>query len=126
VDDGGLGLTFDESAGLLKALGHPLRLRLVCGLCRQPSNLTRIGAALGAPLSTVALHLAVLRRAGVLEEQRTGSEISFPVRDARVLRILESLCQEGGGRPPAQWGWDELARDLGQPMRPGAHAGKGR
>jgi ArsR family transcriptional regulator len=105
-------LGFDEAAGLLKALGHPLRLRLVCGLAREPSSLSRIAGNLGAPMSTVALHLGVLRRAGVLTEERNGAVILFRVGDARARLILGALCATGSEPAPEKWAWNKLARDL--------------
>jgi DNA-binding transcriptional ArsR family regulator len=110
VPAGDLG--FDEAAGILKALGHPLRLRLVCGLVREPSSLSRIAADLGAPISTVALHLGVLRRAAVLTEERSGGEILFRVGDARARSILGALCATGAESAPARWAWNRLAREL--------------
>jgi len=103
---------FDEAAGLLKALGHPLRLRLACGLAREPSSLSRIAGDLGSPISTVALHLGVLRRAGVLTEERHGAEILFRVGEARVRLILCALCASGAEAAPAGWAWNKLAREL--------------
>ena len=105
-------LGFDEASGLLKALGHPLRLRLVCGLVREPSSLSRIAGDLGAPISTVALHLGVLRRARVLTEERNGAEILFRVGDARARLILGALCASGAPPAPAGWAWSRLAREL--------------
>ncbi len=104
---------FEEVAVLLKALGHPLRLRLLCGLAREPSSLSRIAAELGAPISTVALHLGVLRRATVLIEERRGSEILFRVGDSRARLILATLlCAKGAETAPASWAWNNLAREL--------------
>jgi ArsR family transcriptional regulator len=104
---------------VLKALGHPLRLRLVCGLCREPSNLTRIVAALDTPLSTVALHLGVLRRAGILVEERSGAEVRFRVEDERIHSILRALCRAGAGAPAESWDWNSLAQSLGHPNMAG-------
>jgi DNA-binding transcriptional ArsR family regulator len=109
---GAAPLAFEGAADLLKALGHPLRLRLVCGLSREPSNLTRIVAALDAPLSTVALHLGVLRRAGILKEERRGAEVRFEVGDPRVHEILDVFCHAKGGQAAASWRWEHLARTL--------------
>jgi DNA-binding transcriptional ArsR family regulator len=103
---------FDETAVLLKALGHPLRLRLVCGLVREPSSLSRIASNLGAPISSVALHLGVLRRAGILTGERNGAEILFHVGDARARMILGALCAPGSGPAPAKWAWGRLAQEL--------------
>jgi ArsR family transcriptional regulator, arsenate/arsenite/antimonite-responsive transcriptional repressor len=108
-------LPFEDAARLLKALGHPLRLRLICGLRREPSNLTRIVGALQAPISTVALHLAVLRRMGILREERHGTEVQFSLRDDRVQQILEVFCQEAGGPAPESWSWAELGRRMRAP-----------
>jgi DNA-binding transcriptional ArsR family regulator len=103
-------LPFGEAAQLLKALGHPLRLRLICGLSREPSNLTRIVQALDTPLSTVALHLGVLRRAGILEEERRGAEVLFRVADDRVPLILRAFCAHDSRVPPESWAWKALSR----------------
>jgi len=105
-------LPFDEAALLLKALGHPLRLRLICGLSREPSNLTRIVQVLRAPLSTVALHLGVLRRAGVLREERRGAEVIFGVADERVQKVLRAFCHHDQSLPPEGWRWEELAQSI--------------
>ena len=105
-------LGFDEASALFKALGHPLRLRLICGLVREPSSLSRITGDLGTPISTVALHLGVLRRAGVLTEERNGAEILFRVGDARARLILGALCASGAESAPAKWAWSKLAREL--------------
>jgi len=104
-------LTFEEAARLLKALGHPLRLRLVCGLCHEPNNLTRIVATLNAPASTVALHLGVLRRAGILAERKSGAVVSFEVKDEKARRVLQTLCHPGQS-VPMNWDWESLAESL--------------
>lgn len=108
-------LGFDEASGLLKALGHPLRLRLICGLLREPSSLSRIAGDLGAPISTVAMHLSVLRRAGVLTEERNGAEILFRVGDPRARSILGALCASGAEPAPEGWAWNKLALELATP-----------
>ncbi|HPJ71838.1 MAG TPA: metalloregulator ArsR/SmtB family transcription factor, partial [bacterium] len=46
---------------LLKALGHPVRLKIVDGLMSHSCNVGEIVDGLGLPQSTVSQHLAVLR-----------------------------------------------------------------
>jgi ArsR family transcriptional regulator len=60
------GDKFQVAANLLKALSHPLRLELVCGLRHQPCTQTFIADTLGLPQSTVAQHLKVLRSEGLV------------------------------------------------------------
>jgi ArsR family transcriptional regulator len=108
---------FNEAAQLLKTLSHPMRLKIVCGLLGEPANMSRIGRELDIPTSTLAQHLAVLRRAEVLDEDRHGVEIVFRVADERVPAILRALCspEESTGRLPA-WRWEAL-RQLGSLAR---------
>lgn len=103
---------FDGAAALLKVLGHPLRLKIVCGLMGEPANLTRIARDLAIPVSTAAQHLAVLRRGGVLEERKNGVEVTFRVADERVPSILRVLCATSGaqGALPS-WSWSTLKND---------------
>lgn len=93
---------FGAAARLLKILGHPLRLKIVCGLLGEPACLSRIARSLGAPVSTVAQHLSVLRSGGILKERRNGVEVIFSVADDRVPGILDVLCnpEPGGARLP--------------------------
>ncbi len=100
---------FGAAARLLKILGHPIRLKIVCGLLGEPASLSRIARSMDTPVSTVAQHLSVLRTGGILEERRKGVEVIFSVADDRVPGILEVLCSPGssGARLP-KWSWNEL------------------
>ena len=94
---------FDETAALFKALSHPLRLRLVCGLLKEPTTLTRISKALDIPPSSLAQHLSVLRNEGIVEGKReNGAEVILSVVDQRAVRIFKLLCPGFESRE-AEW-----------------------
>jgi ArsR family transcriptional regulator len=105
------GHDFEEAATLLKTLSHPLRLMMVCGLLREPATLSQMARNLDVPVSTMAQHLAVLRRCGILEERRRGVEVLLWVVDRRVSAVLKALCapESSRGRLP-QWNWRQLGR----------------
>jgi DNA-binding transcriptional ArsR family regulator len=102
---------FGSAARLLKILGHPIRLKIVCGLLGEPAGLSRIARSLNMPVSTLAQHLAIMRTGGILEERRHGVLVIFSVADKRIPAILEVLCSPGRGeaRLP-KWSWQELHR----------------
>lgn len=52
--------------GQFKALGHPVRHRLVNLLRQRPATLRQLGDALGLPKGTAAYHLGVLQDAGMV------------------------------------------------------------
>ena len=61
-----------------KALGDPVRLRLFSLLTRKEELcVCHLTDALDLPQSTVSRHLAVLRRAGLVETRREGKWIHY-------------------------------------------------
>ncbi len=75
-----------ESAAALSALADPLRLRAVRLLSREELQVREIQRILGAAQSRVSNHLAVLRRAGLVETRRTnGAERYAATCDGRKL-----------------------------------------
>ena len=75
-----------DSAAALSALADPLRLRAVRLLSHDELQVREIQRILGAAQSRVSNHLAVLRRAGLVETRRTnGAERYAATGDGRKL-----------------------------------------
>jgi DNA-binding transcriptional ArsR family regulator len=72
-----------EVARLFDALGHPVRLRIVCGLLDGSCCVGDMVDCLDLPQAFVSRHLAVLRDAGVLESAVEGRN--------RVYRVIHPL-----------------------------------
>lgn len=83
--------SFHEEAEILKVLGHPIRLKIVAGLCAQECNVKHIWECLGLPQATVSQHLALLKNKGVIEGKRDGVEVHYSVANALVKKIIEML-----------------------------------
>jgi arsenate reductase/ArsR family transcriptional regulator len=62
---------------VLKALGHPSRLRIVAMLGSGELCVCQITAVLGHAVSTVSAHLTELKRAGVVAEAKDGRFVSY-------------------------------------------------
>jgi ubiquinone/menaquinone biosynthesis C-methylase UbiE len=75
-----------NAAPALSALADPLRLRAVRLLAREELQVREIQRILGAAQSRVSNHLAVLRRAGLVETRRAnGTERYLTTADGRKL-----------------------------------------
>jgi len=86
---------YDETAELLKALAHPVRLCIVRGLLEKGRcNVTYMQGCLDLPQSTVSQHLQKLRGAGIVEADRKGLEINYAVKDERVKCLIGLLFEE--------------------------------
>ena len=92
TDEKSVGKELRAATRFMKALSHPLRLAMVCGLLESSSTQTEISKTLGVPQSTVAQHLKVLRQARIIKGVRDGSSLSFVVCDNRAQVILSTVC----------------------------------
>lgn len=80
-----------KESGMLKALAHPVRLRMAVGLVGNECNVTRMVRALGLPQSTVSQHLAVLKSKGIVEVRKEGVKTCCRVTDPRIKALLKIL-----------------------------------
>ncbi|MBC7961557.1 MAG: winged helix-turn-helix transcriptional regulator [Steroidobacteraceae bacterium] len=82
---------FNAESEVLKVLGHPIRLKIVAGLCTRECNVKHIWECLGLPQATVSQHLALLKHKGIIEGKRDGVEVHYSVINPLAKRIIDSL-----------------------------------
>ena len=83
---------FNDESEILKVLGHPIRLKIVAGLCTQECNVKHIWECLGLPQATVSQHLALLKNKGIIEGKRDGVEVHYSVVHPMAKKIIEILA----------------------------------
>ncbi len=85
-------LDYGKFSELFKALGHPVRLHIVCGLmCGDGCNVNKIVENLQLPQSTVSQHLAILRNHGIIDFKKDGVKTCYRVTDQKVMDIIELI-----------------------------------
>lgn len=84
-------MLFSNEAEILKVLGHPIRLKIVAGLCTQECNVKHIWECLNLPQATVSQHLALLKNKGIIEGKRDGVEVHYSVVNPLAKRIIAAL-----------------------------------
>jgi ArsR family transcriptional regulator len=82
---------FSTEAEILKVLGHPIRLKIVVGLCTRECNVKHIWECLGLPQATVSQHLALLKHKGIIEGKRDGVEVHYSVISPLAKKLISSL-----------------------------------
>lgn len=90
--------TVAQAAEMIRALGHPVRLRIVEALERGERCVSDLQDALDAPQAIVSQQLARMRAAGIVSCRRDGSNVRYAIADARVLRVLECLRNQPATR----------------------------
>lgn len=82
---------FNAEAEILKVLGHPIRLKIVAGLCTRECNVKHIWECLGLPQATVSQHLALLKHKGIIEGNREGVEVHYSVINPLAKKLISLL-----------------------------------
>ena len=80
-----------------KALGHPVRLRILAMLASGELCACQITAVLKLAASTVSAHLGELRRAGVLVERKEGRWVIFRHSDDEARALIATALASLGG-----------------------------
>ncbi len=83
----------EEYAEKLKAIGHPVRLKIVLGLMHNECNVSKICDGLKIPQATTSQHLAILKNKGILESDRNGTTVCYKVKDEAIKEILKKLLE---------------------------------
>lgn len=81
-----------EGAGqLLKALGNPDRLLLLCQLVEGEMNVGELEQRLQIVQPTLSQQLGVLRREGLVDTRRDGRQIFYRISSPQALALIETL-----------------------------------
>lgn len=82
----------DKLSEIFKALAHPIRLKIVCGLIKKEEcNVTIMVEKLGIPQPTVSQHLNILRNAGVISYTKKGTQMCYKVTDDITKKLIKAL-----------------------------------
>ena len=87
------GRVFIDEAEVFKVLGHPVRLKIVAGLCARECNVKYIWECLGLPQATVSQHLALLKNKGIIMGTRDGVEVHYSVIHPLAKRSVALLME---------------------------------
>ena len=78
----------DRASRSLKAMSHPLRLKILCTLGDQEVSVQDIVDQVGTTQSNISQHLAILRDKGILTSRKDANRVFYRVSDDRTLRLI--------------------------------------
>jgi DNA-binding transcriptional ArsR family regulator len=86
----------DELAELIarrfRAIGEPMRVRLLDCLRGGELTVSELADELGAGQQNVSKHLAVLADGGIVARRKDGNRVYYRVADEGVFELCERVC----------------------------------
>ncbi len=78
----------ERAARALKAMAHPLRLKMLCVIGDREVRVQEIVEVVGTSQSNISQHLAILRDKGVLVTRKDANRVYYRVDDRRTLQLI--------------------------------------
>lgn len=72
----------------MKAIAHPLRLKILCVLADNELSVQEIVDNVGTSQSNISQHLAILRDKGVLATRKDANRVFYRIGDQRTLKLV--------------------------------------
>lgn len=80
-----------HTAERLKLIANPLRLVVLCSLVESEKNVTQLIDITGASQTLMSNHLAVLRKANIIDYHRKHRTLNYYLKDEQMKQVLTSL-----------------------------------
>lgn len=75
------------AAARFRALGEPMRLRILQAVCHHPRTVNEIVEAVGTGQANASKHLALLAAAGILTRQKVGQRVIYRMKGSLVMKL---------------------------------------
>lgn len=94
----------DLASRSLKAMAHPLRLKILCLLGGNSEvSVQDIVEYVGTSQSNISQHLSILRDKGILVSRKDANKVYYRVSDQKIVALIGSLreafCSSGDSFP---------------------------
>ncbi|MGZ8225635.1 MAG: ArsR/SmtB family transcription factor [Methylovulum sp.] len=80
-----------KAARCLKAMSHPLRLKILCVLGKQSISVQDIVDQVGTSQSNISQHLSILREKNILGSKKEANRVYYFIDDERMLLLIEMM-----------------------------------
>lgn len=78
-------------ADVLKAMAHPSRLLIIDELSTGEKCVCELTEVVGADMSTVSKHLSLMKKAGIVQDEKRGKKVFYRLRVPCVLNFFHCL-----------------------------------
>ena len=83
---------FKAQAQVFKALSHPGRLLMLDELSRGERCVCELAALVGSEMPTVSRHLSQLKNAGIVDDEKRGSQVFYRLVTPCVMNFFKCVA----------------------------------
>jgi DNA-binding transcriptional ArsR family regulator len=77
-----------QAALAMKAIAHPLRLKILCVLANGELSVQDIVEQVGTSQSNISQHLSILRDKAVLYTRKDANRVYYRIGDVRIIKLV--------------------------------------
>jgi len=94
-------IDIDRTTQSIKAMSHPLRLKILCTLKDQEITVNDIVKNVGTTQSNISQHLSILHDKGILESRKESNHVYYKICDHRTMHLIGMIQQVYCNNTPA-------------------------
>ncbi len=80
-----------KAARCLKAMSHPLRLKILCILGKDSISVQDIVEQVGTSQSNIYQHLSILREKNILGSKKEANRVYYYIDDPRMSQLIDMM-----------------------------------
>lgn len=80
-----------ERAKVMKAMAHPSRLMIIDELSHGERCVCDLQKVVGHDISTVSKHLTILKKSGIVKDERRGKQIFYTLKVPCILKFFHCI-----------------------------------
>ena len=81
----------EKASRSIKAMSHPLRLKILCVLGWEEFSVQDIVDLVGTSQSNISQHLGILKDKGILVARKDANKVFYSVSDEKTLKLLNMM-----------------------------------
>lgn len=81
----------EKSVKIFKALGHPIRYKIVKFLYDGPKCVCKLNENIEFSQANLSQHLKILKEAGILSSEKVGMNIHYRLSSEEIKNIIDSV-----------------------------------
>ena len=81
----------EKVAGCLKALSHPIRLKILTAVAEKEASVLELVELVGSSQSNVSQHLSVMREKNILASRRDANQVFYKLGGCKLLEFMNLI-----------------------------------